>query len=138
MNSTTTALSSAEQTNLNTLLCALPEQYTTIDWNTYRTFRPIIMAAIPFIGMVPGLGSKVASAIQFLIQIADSVCPPQGQQVNPSTGSADTSGFDLLKASGILNPNVTLDQLIGLQQKLSALPNDGDIIHIQVFSKLAR
>ena len=134
MTSTTTALSSAEQTNLNTLLCALPEQYAAVDCSTYRTYRSIIVAALTLIGKIPVYGSKIAAAIQFLITIADGVCPGQGQQVAPGggatgstncpdcTGATDPTGIDLLKAAGILHPNVTLDQIVEFQKKVSNLP----------------
>ena len=128
---TTTTLSSNDHNNLHTLLAALPEQYAAVDCDTYRTYRPILMAALPLISKIPIYGSKIAAAIQFLVQIGDSVCPSQVQPVTDSTGSAacpdcsgaaDPTGIDMLKAAGILHPSVTLDKLVEFQRKVSSFP----------------
>lgn len=128
MTTTTNALSNNEQNNLHTMLAALPDHYAAADCNTYHTYRPIVMAVLPLISKIPGYGSKIAPAIQFLIQIGDSVCPPQKQMVTDSSdcpdcpGAADPTGIDMLKAAGILHPSVTLDKLVEFQRKVSSFP----------------
>ncbi len=139
MTTTTTTLSTNEQNNLHTLLATLPEQYAAVDCDTFRTYRPILMATLPLISKIPLYGSKIAAAIQFLIQIGDSVCPPQGQPVTGSAacpdcpGAADPTGIDMLKAAGILHPSVTLDKLVEFQKNVSSFPTSASCAVIGQF-----
>ena len=139
MTSITNMLSSDEQKNLNTLLSALPEQYGAVDCSTYLTYRPIIQSAIPLIAKLPAIGSKVATALQFLVGLADAVCPAPGARVKSSggfsdcpdcSGARDTSGLELLKAAGILHPDATLDKIVEVQRVVSKLPTSGSCVVI--------
>lgn len=77
MTSPATLLSADDDKNLQILLSALPiqeEQISAPDCNTYKSYRSILVAALPFIGKLPIYGSKVSSAITLLMTIADGVC----------------------------------------------------------------
>lgn len=41
---------------------------------TYSGARPLLQTALKFIGFIPGYGGTIVSAIQLLMQIADSAC----------------------------------------------------------------
>ena len=136
---TTNGLSNNEQNTLHTMLAALPDHYITVDCNTYRTYLPIIEAALPIISKIPFVGKDVASAIKFLIVIWNSVCPSQGEKDTGFTdcpdcpGAANPTGIDMLKAAGILQPSVTLDMLAEFERKVISLPKSADSIVISQF-----
>src|SRR5688572_25683387 len=42
----------------------------------YRRIKPLLQTALKLVKAIPVYGPRIASAIQFLMQIADTVCPP--------------------------------------------------------------
>jgi hypothetical protein len=42
-----------------------------------------------------------------------------GQSQPSEAGTSDTQALDLIRASGVLNPNITLDKIMELTQRLS-------------------
>lgn len=47
--------------------------------NQYRQLKPLLNTALKLVKAIPVYGPRIASAIQFLMQIADTVCPPATQ-----------------------------------------------------------
>lgn len=41
----------------------------------YRSLRPSLLLIVKIAGKIPGVGQKIAQAIQFLMSVADAVCP---------------------------------------------------------------
>ena len=41
----------------------------------YKSIKPLLQAALPLIEKIPLYGSKIATAIRFLMTIADVACP---------------------------------------------------------------
>lgn len=41
----------------------------------YRSLRPALVILIKILKKIPGVGSKAAAAMEFLMGIADGVCP---------------------------------------------------------------
>ena len=41
----------------------------------YRTVKPLVEKALGLIGIIPIYGSKISTAIRFLMKVADLACP---------------------------------------------------------------
>ncbi|NRD51003.1 hypothetical protein [Corallococcus exiguus] len=86
----TATLQAEEEKQLSLLLGAVPESLPTVNCDTYRTYRPILQAALPLISKIPFVGAKVATAITFLMSIADSLCNVSTAQAAQPAGGAAT------------------------------------------------
>ena len=89
------------------LLAVLPDagsQASLPDCKDYQTYRPILQAALPLIQKIPIIGSKIATALSFLMALADGVCNVSPPLVTP--------GSDTIKIekSGENELRVTLPQ----------------------------
>ena len=69
------ALSKVEQTvgHTRTTRGALPDFKTVCE--NYRSVRPMLEKALPLIEKVPLYGGKIATAIRFLMAVANVACP---------------------------------------------------------------
>lgn len=75
MCSSQATLTSDDQQHLHVLAGALPESYGAVSCDTYTTYRPIIMAALPLLSKLPfGFISKLVTAINYVMTIADAYC----------------------------------------------------------------
>lgn len=96
-----TATSAVQQLNAHPVLSALPENFaiSAPDCNTYKTYRPIIAAAIPLItSIIP----KAGAALTFLMNLADGVCG-----VAPSAAFAATPDSRRQLANAILDKSAS-------------------------------
>jgi hypothetical protein len=114
MNSTSITLSADEHKTLEVLLAALPDsraQVSAPDCTTYQTYRPILQAALPLIQRIPVFGSKIFSALSFLMALADGVCNVSAADVSPGgdTGQQPATRITVEK-SGANELRVTLPQ----------------------------
>ena len=90
MSSSTPTLKADDHQALTTLLAAIPDNMAAVslpDCNTYKTYRPILQTALPFVAKIPIYGSKIAAALTFLLSLADSVC-----NIQPSLQQAAAGG----------------------------------------------
>lgn len=61
---------------------------------TYNQVRPILAGILPFLSLIPGIGSKASAALTTLKQVLDAMCPSASASVQASAAQA-------LKAFGL-------------------------------------
>ncbi len=101
MQPSSNALSDGDHQHLMTLLSGLPE-VSLPDCATYKTYRSILLTALPIIGHIPIYGSKIAAAISFLMNLADGVCQvPAGLEASAQPGKIviEKSGVNELRVT---------------------------------------
>lgn len=111
MKSTSLALSADDQNKLVTLLAALPDQQAQVslpDCSTYATYRPILQAALPLIQKIPLIGSKIGTALSFLMSLADSVCNISTSEATPAGNNG--AGSITIEKTGQNQVQVTFPQ----------------------------
>jgi hypothetical protein len=95
MQTSSTMLAADDQKQLETLLAGIPNREAMVampDCNTYKTYRPILQMALPLIEKIPYFGSKIGTALSFLMTLADGVCSVTAANVSPAKASSNLPG----------------------------------------------
>jgi hypothetical protein len=91
---------------------------------TYNQVRPILAGILPFLSLIPGIGSKASAALTTLKQVLDAMCPSptasstRAKQTLEQVGLLDVSSLDDDVAETLAQmPTSSLKILAQAQQK---------------------
>jgi hypothetical protein len=92
-NPSSTALTADDQKQLQTLFSGFPsaDAVALPNCDTYNKYRSILQLALPLVAKIPVFGSKIHDALQFLMTLADAVCPAPPADTASGGDSAATA-----------------------------------------------